>query len=75
MFKRSSNKGGRELIELGNDGVYLGRISKGRMMTRTFYEELGGEAKLRQIIETFINRVFEDRMIGFFFRNADKKRI
>ena len=55
--------------------MYLERISKGRMMTHTLYEELGGEAKLRQIIETFIERVFEDRMIGFFFRNADKKRI
>ena len=44
-------------------------------MTRTLYEELGGEPRLREIIDTFIDRVFEDRMIGFFFRNADKKRI
>lgn len=44
-------------------------------MTRSLYEELGGEVKLRQIIDTFIDRVFEDRMIGFFFRHADKKRI
>ncbi len=44
-------------------------------MTRNLYEQLGGEAKLRQIIDSFIDRVFEDRMIGFFFRNADKKRI
>lgn len=44
-------------------------------MERTLYEELGGEAKLRQIIDTFIDRVFEDRMIGFFFRHADKNRI
>lgn len=44
-------------------------------MPQTFYEQLGGEAKLLQIIDTFIDRVFEDRMIGFFFRNADKKRI
>ena len=44
-------------------------------MGQTLYEELGGEAKLRQIIDTFIDRVFEDRMIGFFFRNADKNRI
>jgi hemoglobin len=41
----------------------------------TLYEELGGQARLRQIIDTFIDRVFEDRMIGFFFRNADKARI
>ena len=44
-------------------------------MGDTLYEELGGEAKLRQIIDTFIDRVFDDRMIGFFFRNANKKRI
>lgn len=44
-------------------------------MGQTLYEELGGEDKLRQIIDTFIDRVFEDRMIGFFFRNADRKRI
>jgi hemoglobin len=45
------------------------------MMAQTLFEELGGEAKLRQIIDVFIDRVFEDRMIGFFFRNADRKRI
>ncbi len=44
-------------------------------MGQTLYEELGGEGKLRQIIDTFIDRVFEDKMIGFFFRNADRKRI
>lgn len=47
----------------------------GIKMGQTLYEELGGEARLRQIIDTFIDRVFEDRMIGFFFRNADKNRI
>jgi hemoglobin len=41
----------------------------------TLYEKLGGETQLRQIIDTFIDRVFSDRMIGFFFRNADKARI
>ncbi|MGH7830551.1 MAG: group I truncated hemoglobin [Candidatus Binatia bacterium] len=44
-------------------------------MAETLYDRLGGEAKLRRIIDTFIDRVFDDRMIGFFFRNADKKRI
>jgi len=44
-------------------------------MTRSLYDKLGGEGKLRQIIDIFIDRVFEDRMIGFFFRHADKKRI
>jgi hemoglobin len=42
---------------------------------QTLFEQLGGEAKLAAIIDAFMNRVFEDRMIGFFFRNADKNRI
>ena len=44
-------------------------------MTSTPFEQLGGEAKLRAVIDTFIDRVFADRMIGFFFRSADKARI
>lgn len=44
-------------------------------MTRSLYDAIGGEVKLRQIIATFIDRVFEDRMIGFFFRNADRTRL
>ena len=39
------------------------------------FAQLGGEDKLREIVGVFIDRVFEDRMIGFFFRNADKNRI
>lgn len=41
----------------------------------SLFEQLGGELKLRQIIGTFIDRVFADRMIGFFFGKADKERI
>ena len=41
----------------------------------SFFEQLGGESKLRSIISIFIDRVFEDRMIGFFFRDADRARI
>ena len=44
-------------------------------MSESLFEKLGGENRLREIIDTFIDRVFEDRMIGFFFRNADKRRI
>ena len=44
-------------------------------MTLTPFERLGGEAKLRTVIDTFVDRVFADRMIGFFFRNADRARI
>jgi hemoglobin len=41
----------------------------------SLFLRLGGEAKLREIVNAFIDRVFEDRMIGFFFRNADRARI
>lgn len=41
----------------------------------SLYEELGGEDRLRTIIEDFVDRVFADVMIGFFFRNATPKRI
>jgi hemoglobin len=41
----------------------------------SLFEQLGGEDKLKEIISAFIDRVFEDRMIGFFFHKADKKRI
>jgi hemoglobin len=44
-------------------------------MSESLFEQLGGEAKLREIMDIFIDRVFEDRMIGFFFRNADRRRI
>jgi truncated hemoglobin YjbI len=42
---------------------------------KTLFEQLGGESRLRAIIDTFIDSVFEDRMIGFFFRNANRARI
>lgn len=44
-------------------------------MNESLFEKLGGETRLREIIDTFVDRVFEDRMIGFFFRNADRGRI
>ncbi|MGH7815944.1 MAG: group I truncated hemoglobin [Candidatus Binatia bacterium] len=39
------------------------------------FERLGGEQKLKEIVDSFIDQVFADRMIGFFFRNADRARI
>ncbi len=44
-------------------------------MNHTLFERLGGEERLRAIIDVFIDRVFADLMIGFFFRNADRARI
>ncbi len=48
---------------------------KPRANTTSLFEQLGGEERLRVIINAFIDRVFDDRMIGFFFRNADATRI
>jgi hemoglobin len=44
-------------------------------MAESLFEKLGGESGLRAIVNAFIDRVFEDRMIGFFFRNAARARI
>lgn len=44
-------------------------------MAETLYERLGGEPKLRAVIDDFVDRVFDDIMIGFFFASADKDRI
>lgn len=41
----------------------------------SLYERIGAEAGLRAIIDDFIDRVFDDVMIGFFFRDADRARI
>lgn len=42
---------------------------------QSLFERLGGEEKIRAIVDAFIDRVFADRMIGFFFRDADRMRI
>lgn len=42
---------------------------------KSLFAQLGGEPALRKIIDTFMDRVFADRMIGFFFQEVDKKRI
>ena len=39
------------------------------------FEQLGGEPALRAIISRFVDRVFEDGMIGFFFARVDRQRI
>ena len=44
-------------------------------MADSLYAQLGGEAPLRAIIDDFVERVFADIMIGFFFVNADRARI
>ena len=39
------------------------------------FDRLGGEAGLRPLINDFVTTVFDDVMIGFFFRNANQARI
>ena len=41
----------------------------------THFERLGGEPVLRQVISRFVDRVFDDPMIGFFFRHARREHI
>ena len=44
-------------------------------MEKKLYQEIGGLEKLKEIINSFVDRMFDDVMIGFFFRKADKERI
>lgn len=41
----------------------------------TDFERLGGEAVLRPLIDAFVDRCFDDMMIGFHFRAADRERV
>ena len=41
----------------------------------SLYDELGGEPKLRAIIDDFVDRCFADTMIGFLFSRAERERI
>ena len=40
----------------------------------TAFDELGGEAKLRALVDDFVDRCFDDLMIGFFFARANRER-
>lgn len=44
-----------------------------REMSR--FEEIGGEPKLRAIVSDFVDRCFDDMMIGFLFQRAERDRI
>lgn len=41
----------------------------------TAFERIGGEPALQAIIDDFVDRMFDDVMIGFFFRRASRERI
>jgi len=39
------------------------------------FQSLGGEETLRPIIRSFIDRVYNDTIIGFFFMSIDKEQL
>ena len=39
------------------------------------FDQLGGEAVLRPLIARFVDRLFDDIMIGYLFRAADRQRV
>jgi len=45
------------------------------MQESSLFERLGGEPVLRAIIERFVDRLFDDLMIGYLFRAADRERV
>lgn len=42
---------------------------------RTPFSQIGGEPVLRALIDDFVDRVFDDLMIGFLFQRANRERI
>jgi len=45
------------------------------MAQPSLFDEMGGEVALSMVVDRFIDRVFSDSMIGFFFAHADRERI
>lgn len=45
------------------------------MGEETLYEQLGGEAALRPIVDAFVREMVNDPMIGFFFEGVDTERL
>jgi hemoglobin len=41
----------------------------------TSYERIGGEPVVRAIIERFVDRLFDDRIVGFLFAGKDRERV
>src|SRR4029077_3222089 len=41
----------------------------------SLYDELGGEAKVRAILQSLYDRLFSDPMVGFLFEGKDKGHI
>jgi hemoglobin len=45
------------------------------MPEQSLFEALGADIKLRAIIDRFVDRIFDDLMIGYLFRAADRQRV
>jgi hemoglobin len=45
------------------------------MPDSSLFEAVGGEVGLRAIIGRFVDRIFDDVMIGYLFRAADRERV
>lgn len=41
----------------------------------SLFDLAGGEAGLRRVVDRFVDRVFDDVMIGYLFRAADRARV
>ncbi len=41
----------------------------------TLFDAAGGERGLRPVVERFVDRVFDDVMIGYLFQAADRERV
>ncbi len=41
----------------------------------TAFERAGGEAVVRTIVDRFVDRQFDDRIIGFLFEGKDRARV
>ena len=39
------------------------------------FDDIGGEPALRAIVDDFVDRCFDDMMIGFLFRRAGRDRV
>lgn len=45
------------------------------MSDPSLFEKLGGEPALRRVIDRFVDRIFDDVMIGYLFRRASRARV
>jgi truncated hemoglobin YjbI len=44
-------------------------------MDASLFDELGGETALRAVVNRFVDRMFDDPMIGYLFRAANREHV